>query len=569
MTNLPVPGWYPDPEHADQLRWWDGEHWTETRQPLDPGGGAGGVETAANSGEAAARRRAARGRRDVDSTDALGGSARSPRGAPARAGVAPRPSRGKRRLVVVGGALVAVAAVLVVLFVFVLGSAKPKFTWDGKSIDQAGDTLDAAQQHLQHEVSSRHGATNGKSRCYFAKRSDPPAGASKDDIEDEVWCGPVLFVDGATSRPWLRYRLTATTSDGKAHLRVASSPIDDRPSALTGGLKLQRPDGKSAPSDAGGLEPPAAPVAQPGEGTVAVYRGTSAADGLGLDLHALSKPVVMQGWESGVQVDAIGTVDRFGQGDRTRQAGGDVKIVAARLTALDGEASDAVGDAANSTYGLAELSVVVDGQPVSSVADGLDEFSTSTGRADLAIAVPKSAKSVDLVMKDGGVTQRVSLLTGDPAPGNPKVLRRADVVQSPGPTGMALIEFSKPGYVSANSTVTLAVQSARLTWWGGRRADKHPGGLDKAFLRLRMSYSWTGSVSGSIPPEELELQLPNGSVVAGQDLDPQNGTVWVAFQVPADFTTGKVIVNGSAVSSTGQTTRVVSGTVLQIKLPSS
>lgn len=33
MTPSPPAAWYPDPEHADQLRYWDGQHWTEHRTP--------------------------------------------------------------------------------------------------------------------------------------------------------------------------------------------------------------------------------------------------------------------------------------------------------------------------------------------------------------------------------------------------------------------------------------------------------------------------------------------------------------------------------------------------------
>ena len=32
----PPPGWYPDPEHAGQQRWWNGSRWTEHRAPSTP-----------------------------------------------------------------------------------------------------------------------------------------------------------------------------------------------------------------------------------------------------------------------------------------------------------------------------------------------------------------------------------------------------------------------------------------------------------------------------------------------------------------------------------------------------
>jgi hypothetical protein len=59
MTEM-APGWHPDPDGSDQLRWWDGESWTDDTQPApappprrpsttDPTGSAGTSSTATAS----------------------------------------------------------------------------------------------------------------------------------------------------------------------------------------------------------------------------------------------------------------------------------------------------------------------------------------------------------------------------------------------------------------------------------------------------------------------------------------------------------------------------------------
>jgi uncharacterized membrane protein YhaH (DUF805 family) len=58
---MPEPGWYDDPEHSSQLRWWDGERWTERRQPREDvppppprSGGSYGIPLGGSSGDGAA-----------------------------------------------------------------------------------------------------------------------------------------------------------------------------------------------------------------------------------------------------------------------------------------------------------------------------------------------------------------------------------------------------------------------------------------------------------------------------------------------------------------------------------
>jgi len=33
LADAPPPGWYPDPQHRDRLRWWEGTDWTERIRP--------------------------------------------------------------------------------------------------------------------------------------------------------------------------------------------------------------------------------------------------------------------------------------------------------------------------------------------------------------------------------------------------------------------------------------------------------------------------------------------------------------------------------------------------------
>lgn len=567
MTDVPKPGWYPDPEQAGQLRWFDGTAWTESRRPRPDG-----EETTAGASGSA-----------LDTTgdptldvpgEPLFGAAVSPPTPPARptappvappapsagfgppAGSAPpAPRRRSRKGWFVAGGLAVVAVVVVVIVLVGFGGSKPTFTWNGKAIDDPSETIKAADSAFLKEAKSRSGATNSDSRCYFSKPEKASGDAKPSDINGYLRCGPVLFADGSTKAPWLTYELRASDSGKKVTLRASSSPQKDTPSGLSRGEKLERPDGKSAPDGAGGLKVPPPPPADPG-----VFEELTTADA---KVSPAPAPIVVQAFQTGVQINGFGVISRYGHGPDARRAAKGQKLVAAQLRGLDGESEDALGDSSTSATGSPSIQVVVDGQTTHDVAD----LRTSSDEI-VVVGVPESVKSVDLVIKDGDTSQSVSLLTGTPSQANPKVLSRKSPYQDGGGTTTVPLTLTKPGYVQNGPlSVTLTVRNARLTWFGGPNADQHPPAPAQAFLRLKIDYSWSDGTTGTLGAGELFLSLPNGQIIAGVDLDPDPGFTWLAFPVPWNFTTGTVLVRGSDTTPDGITATISQEGQLPVAIP--
>ena len=159
----------------------------------------------------------------------------------------PPAARRRNRPPIIGLVAVLVAGLLTGgYFVFLKGDAAPKLTYQGAKIKDASGVLKSAEQSLSSVVDKRHGTKGDDTRCYFAVLKTQPSGAKKTDVDTNLRCGPVLFVDGDPANQYLKFALTRSGTDKPATLTAATSPLTDAPVSADD-VKLQRPDGKNAP----------------------------------------------------------------------------------------------------------------------------------------------------------------------------------------------------------------------------------------------------------------------------------------------------------------------------------
>lgn len=429
-------------------------------------------------------------------------------------------------------ALAAAAVVAVVAAgagaLVVLRDDGPDLRWRGEAIDDPEATLVAGERALAAQVDDRHGALHEEGRCYFSLTGDD--GAS--DIAEHLRCGPVLFVDGDPEEPYLSFPLTATGEDGDVRLEVGDRPVSPEPAALDPGERLVRPDGREAPEGGGGLRPPEPPRA--------------AADLLGaMDIGPTTLDPPPEGAAIGslhasFELTGLGRIDRYGAGDQARRPAEGHDLVAFTVKPGRGEDPSGVSEPT--------VEVEVDGErhDVRGLLDGV---------TPVVVSVPDDVGSVDLVVTDAGVEQRLSLLDGTPGAGNLSVLTRAnreqqiDVVHQVSGTGA---DAGGSGPVSG----TVTVNGARLEWFPTENRSRHPSGPEVAWLVVGFTYAWDNLTppDGGFTDQVFTLELPDGRVVPAVNLaaDP-TVNAHIGFEVPADFTTGTLHIGGVDHQPTGLT----------------
>ena len=208
----------------------------------------------------------------------------------------------------------------------------------------AAGIFDVGVETLTAE-SFRVAATGADTRCYFAVAKNPPKDTPKTDVGDTVYCGPALFVDGDSNKPYIPYGLSAGTASGdKVSLSVSSKGTEAGATAVPADRTLVRPDGAKAPSGAGGLSVPEPPPA-----AANVFTAVE-----GVDVPDAPAGATMGALDGGVTIEKLGEIKRFGTGSEARSAPSGQKLIAFAL-------GEAAGDGASDGPGVLKLTVSVNG----------------------------------------------------------------------------------------------------------------------------------------------------------------------------------------------------------------
>jgi hypothetical protein len=386
-------------------------------------------------------------------------------------------------------------------------------TADGRRLSGDQAVIDTLDQAFAGAAKDAGASVAEGSACFFGGKRNP---SDQFLTDGTVWCGPVLLPNSAPDALWARSSFTAGAGDSFA-LAEATSPSSfslSSTSPLAPGTDLIRPDGKPV-ADSAGLRPPGA---GPLEGGSVVVLPEAPAD-VPLEapddgrLNIPSRSLTLTG---------LARVDQLGAGaEALVPAEGENLVVAVFETAP-------VEDGPSDT-GTAQL--VIDGQ-----ASPFDGWSGLGATGAMVAAVPEDAQDVVLEVGFDGVTQQISLLTGERAEGFPPVLYREQTVVDVG----ANLAANAAMPVGDPASATGVVSEVRLVAWLDGKGWAAEG---KAFLVVIIS-DWAAQppcceVTGAeiIP---LFTFTPAGQARLDTAVELETTQPEPTFEVPADVTTGSL-----------------------------
>ena len=442
-----------------------------------------------------------------------------------------------RRLSQRGWVLIIALAVLAGVGWYALRPSPPLVvTYMGIRVDNSAQLVtqgDAAFASYAHE---NHGAISAHSRCYF----DRVGGAVRTDVSAALYCGPVLFYRGAAPALFLPFTLSPLGSTGGARitLMLTPTPTPGQPVNLRRGANLERPDGRSPPRGADGLNPPGPPPA-PANLLVQVDRADLPT------IQAIPHPALVGGLVFDFVLDASGFVAQYGRDASTKSAPAGQRLLAFALHVTDGEATGAAYQTGTPQVGLS----VDDGavRSLTLVIPSQDNGQTDTTVYAVA-AVSVGARSVDLVVSELDVTQRVSVLTGAPAPGNIEILQRpfADRLLNHAVNGTLIATVTSEGH-TFTADVRVEVDGAYLGYFA-QAGSWHANGPNRALLTVTVCFRATSPYLNGEPGSCWPVGAGAVSFTPGSGGLPiraldEGGDI--TFDVPASLTTGVLTIGGS------------------------
>lgn len=456
----------------------------------------------------------------------------------------PSPDSGtsRKKPLLIGVGILAVLLLGVAAFVILTGGDSPAYTWDGEAIADPQAAIDEADDVFLAGAEDRGGSLSDDSRCYFVLPADEDADR-KTDVADYLRCGPVLFVDDDPSDGvWLTYALDDSEGDDGIELTIADQPQSRQPSKIENSESLSRPDEEEAPGGDGGIEAPAPPRSE---------SGLFLADDPLLENMEL-EPTLVTATGLTMSVDLLGfsELERYGSADEARRPADGETFLAFEIGPGEGDQFHGTGTEVSDAYlnSTATVSLDVDGETTELIGADADRLVFSHR---FLISVPDDYSAADLVLTDSDVVQRISLVTLEPAPENLQVLARSSRDQTLDANREFPATVTHPDGTVQPAAINATVRAVRLLYYVKIIPGVVPSGPDKAFLAIDQSITSpdlqiTAENNIGLEPGHFHLETDDG-VIEAQNIAPGEG-LFVVFEVPATFTTGTLVVAGSAPS---------------------
>ena len=245
--------------------------------------------------------------------------------------------------------------------------------------------------------------------------------------------------------------------------------------------------------------------------------------------------IAMASRTSGVRVDHLADVDEFGTGADARSAPEGGRLVAFHLTGWSCDVDQC------QNWSSLNLRVVVDG----------DSRRLPDTSGSYVVAVPAGATAADLVMKADGVKQSLSLLTGQPGPGNLAVLARGNRTTKIDET-FTLTETNSEAVVYPDGVRRteaerhVSVRKARLSYFVG---SLEAASAERGYLAFDVSFTFPfiPDTRYGFTSDEIEFRGDDGKTYELVPLPEKVEGATAVFDVPADTTGGTLVIGGTHV----------------------